>query len=110
MSVTGNLTQNMPASDQIVRLSFDNLYTIVFNGNKATGGSTSSITEIPYTTVKNLTVNGFYRNGYSFKRWNTKADGTGTSYSDKQNVSKLSATPNGTVTLNAERPPVTYHI
>lgn len=106
----GSFSQAMPASDQTVRLSFDNLYTIMFNGNNATGGSTSSITSIPYTTAKNLTANGFYRNGYSFKCWNTKADGTGTSYSDKQTVSKLSATPNGTVTLYAEWQPVTYHI
>ena len=118
MGVTGKLSQTMPASDQIVRLSFDNLYTIVFNGNftakgvtgKPTGGSTSSMTNIPYTTTKNLTANDFYRHGYTFKCWNTKSDGTGTSYSDKQSVSKLSATPNGTVTLYAEWQPVTYHI
>lgn len=106
----GSLSETMPSSDQTVRLSFDNLYTIVFNGNNATGGSTSSITNIPYTTAKNLTANGFYRNGYSFSGWTGNANGTGSSYSNKQSVSKLSATPNGVVNLYVKWTPVTYHI
>lgn len=36
-------------------------------------------------TVK-LKANEFTRNGYSFKNWNTKADGSGVKYDDKQSV------------------------
>lgn len=97
----GSLSESMSASDKIIRLSFDNFYTIVFDGNNATGSSTSSITNIPYTTAKNLTANGFYRDGYSFTGWTGNTNGTGSSYSNQQTVSKLSATPNGVVNLYA---------
>ena len=38
------------------------------------------------TTTNNLHENSFTRENYTFKEWNTKADGTGTSYSDKQSI------------------------
>jgi uncharacterized repeat protein (TIGR02543 family) len=34
----------------------------------------------------NLTANEFTKNGYTFKNWNTRADGTGTSYPDGASV------------------------
>lgn len=34
----------------------------------------------------NLAKNTFLREGYQFKEWNTKADGTGTSYTDEQSI------------------------
>ena len=36
----------------------------------------------------NINENTFTRQGYKFIGWNTKADGTGTSYSDKQEISE----------------------
>lgn len=76
-------------------------YTIAFNGNGATSGSTASM---PMTAgvEKSLTPNGFVRNGYIFSGWNTKADGTGVSYTDKQTVKNLSLTAGATVTLYAQ--------
>ena len=106
----GTISDTMPASDQTVRLSFDSIYTIVFNGNNANGGSTSSMNNLAYSDSKTLSQNGFYRYGYSFSGWTGNANGTGSSYSNKQTVSKLSATPNGKVTLYAKWTPVTYKI
>ena len=42
-----------------------------------------------YDVAKALTSNGYSLAGYTFGGWNTKADGTGTSYSDGQNVKNL---------------------
>lgn len=61
-----------------------NKYTITFNPNGGTG------TMSPQTVVDgvpvNLHANAFTRNDYSFKCWNTKANGSGTSYSNGSSV------------------------
>jgi uncharacterized repeat protein (TIGR02543 family) len=54
-----------------------------------------------YDDPKTLTANAFTKTGYTFNGWNTKADGSGTSYADKASVSKLTATNGATVTLYA---------
>lgn len=54
---------------------------------KANGGTGSDYTQtVKYNTSTALTANTFTRTGYTFAGWNTKTDGTGTSYNDKQNV------------------------
>lgn len=56
-------------------------YSISYNGNGATGGSTSQQTkwlDFPIT----LQSNGFTRPGFRFVRWNTSASGSGTSYNE----------------------------
>ena len=78
-----------------------NTYTINYNGNGNTGGSTASSSHT-YDTSKALTSNGFIKTGYSFKNWNTKADGSGTSYSNGASVKNLTVTNGGTVTLYAQ--------
>lgn len=82
-----------------------NSYVISFNGNGSNGGTTAS-EAMTYDTSKNLTANGFSRTGYHFKTWNTKADGTGTSYADKASVKNLAES--GTVTLYAQWTKNTY--
>lgn len=78
-----------------------NTYTVSYNGNGNTGGSTDSSSHT-YDTAKTLTTNGFTRTGYSFSGWNTKSDGSGTAYTDGQSVSNLTSTNGGTVTLYAQ--------
>lgn len=78
-----------------------NTYTVAYNGNGATGGSTASSSHT-YGSAKALTANGFTRTGYTFAGWNTKADGTGTNYSNQQSVTNLTSTNGGTVTLYAK--------
>lgn len=78
-----------------------NTYTVKYDGNGNTGGSTASSSHT-YNTSKALTSNGFTKIGYSFNGWNTKADGSGTSYSDGASVTNLTATDGATVTLYAQ--------
>ena len=78
-----------------------NTYTVKYNGNGNTGGSTAGSSHT-YDTAKGLTANGFTKTGYTFKNWNTKADGLGTSYADKASVKNLTATNGATVTLYAQ--------
>ena len=55
-----------------------------------------------YDTAVKLTGNAFKRTGYQFNGWNTKADGTGTSYTNKEEVKNLAAKEGKTVTLYAQ--------
>lgn len=64
-----------------------NTYTVKYNANGGTGTTASSTHT--YGTAKALTANGFSKTGYSFTGWNTAANGSGESYSDKQSVSTL---------------------
>ena len=79
-------------------------YTIAFNGNGNTGGSTASMT-MAKDESKKLTANGFTKTGNSFTGWNTKANGSGTAYTNKQSVKNLSTTNGATVTLYAQWTP-----
>lgn len=77
-----------------------NTYTVKYDGNGNTGGSTASSSHT-YDEAKALTTNGYTKTGYTFAGWNTKADGTGTSYADKTSIKNLTATNGATVTLYA---------
>ena len=60
---------------------------------KANGGTGDDYTQkVTYNTSTALTANTFTRTGYTFVGWNTKTDGTGTSYTDKQKVTLTSNT------------------
>lgn len=54
-------------------------YSVTYDGNGSTGGSTASQTKT-YGTALALRSNGFTRTGYTFSKWNTRADGGGTAY------------------------------
>ena len=86
-----------------------NTYTVKYNGNGENSGTTPSSSHT-YDTAKNLTANGYVKNGYQFVGWNTQANGSGTSYSDKQSIKNLTATNGGTVTLYAQWKPYTLTI
>lgn len=43
------------------------------------------------TPVTHLTVNGFFKTGYEFAGWNTCPDGSGRTFSDKEEVNNLTA-------------------
>ena len=55
-----------------------------------------------YGTRKTLSSNSFSRTGYTFTGWNTKANGTGTSYSNGGTMTTGTTTSGGTVTLYAQ--------
>jgi hypothetical protein len=54
-------------------------YTVSYNGNGATSGSTAAQTKW-YGDTLTLRQNGFARTTYDFVSWNTASDGSGTSY------------------------------
>lgn len=76
------------------------VYTVSFNAN---GGTGNMATQDIYTDVPTaLNSNSFTApKNESFYRWNTKADGTGTSYTDGQTVTNLAAT-GSTIVLYAQ--------
>ena len=59
-------------------------YTLKFNANGATGAMEDQI--FIYDTSQKLIKNTYVKEGYKFKEWNTKADGTGSAYSDEEIV------------------------
>ena len=85
-----------------------NSYTIAFDGNGSTSGSTESFAAT-YDKAATLTANGFQRAGYTFTGWNTKVDGTGTAYTNKQSVN-IATDEGATVTLYAQWRPNTYTV
>ncbi|MEA4895210.1 MAG: InlB B-repeat-containing protein, partial [Oscillospiraceae bacterium] len=87
-----------------------NSYTVVFNGNGATGGSMSSQSFTYDESEKALTSNNFVRTGYTFEGWNTAPNGSGTPYADGKKVQNLTAMNNNTITLYAVWTPNSYTI
>ena len=81
-------------------------YTVVFDKND--GDGTMDGMTFTYDVAKQLTSNSFARTNYRFTGWNTKANGSGTSYSDGASVSNLTATQGETVTLYAQWEAVSY--
>lgn len=94
-------------------------YTIAYDGNGATGGSTASSSHV-YDAAKALTSNGFRRAyrltcdaqggttgvkqlacTWGWKAWNTRPDGRGSSYGNKASVKNVRAT-SGTTKLYAQ--------
>lgn len=58
--------------------------TVSFHANGGQGTQTDQI--FIGTIPQNLKMNLFTNMGYKFKAWNTKADGSGTSYNDGQSI------------------------
>ena len=84
-------------------------YTIKYNGNGATGGSTANSSHT-YDEAKKLTKNGYSLPGYRFTGWNTAANGSGTSYTDEQSVTNLSTTNGAVINLYAQWAESVYKI
>lgn len=61
-----------------------NKYKVKFNANDGTNNYTEQ--EVVHGTATVLNQNIFTREGYDFEGWNTKADGSGDSYSDLEEV------------------------
>lgn len=76
-------------------------YTISFDKNRGSGSMKNISVAYAGKTVK-LPANKFKRTGYTFAGWNTKKNGKGKSYKNKQKVSALTAKNNATVKLYAQ--------
>ncbi|MCR5434014.1 MAG: InlB B-repeat-containing protein, partial [Bacteroidaceae bacterium] len=78
-------------------------YTVSFDANGGTG--TMNDQRFNWNTQHALPASTFILDGYDFAGWNTKADGSGTNYSDGQTVDNL-----GDITLYAQWTPANYSI
>ena len=85
-----------------------NTYTIKFNSNGGSGKQSNQ--KLTYGKQSNIATNKFYRKGYTFIGWNTKANGTGTAYSNKATVKNLTSKNGGSITLYAQWKKNTYKI
>jgi len=74
-----------------------NQYTVIYNNNGGAGEMENSV--FTFDRPSNLRASTFTKVGYTFANWNTAADGTGETYSDRASVSTL--TTEGEVTLFA---------
>lgn len=77
-------------------------YRIRFDGNKADATGTTPEMSMRYGETKPLSPNGFSSPSAKWTGWNASADGTGSSYSNGQDVKNLTAEDGGTVTLYAQ--------
>ena len=75
-------------------------YTIVFNSNTENASQVEQT--FNFDEEKKLTKNVFTKERYTFIKWNTQADGTGTSYIDEQLVKNLIFEDNGSLNLYAQ--------
>ena len=87
-----------------------NTYSVSYVKNGTGVEGTMKNSSHTYNTAKKLTANAYTRTGYDFKGWNTKADGSGTSYNDKASVKNLTSTNGKTVTLYAIWAKKTYTV
>lgn len=85
-----------------------NTYYIKFNNNGGSGNMADQTHT--YDQEKTLTANSFTKVGYTFNGWNTKADGTGTSYTDKKSVKNLTSENGATINLYAQWKANTYYV
>lgn len=75
-------------------------YTLAFNANGGTGemASHNAVRDIDW----GVPDSSFTRSGYAFNGWNTKADGSGTSYAAGSTIKKNTQAAGSTLTLYAQ--------
>lgn len=99
--LTNNSTNQITISKITAEpVACQNVYTIAFDGNGATSGSTSS-KKCAYGSSCALNNNEYVKTGYNFAGWGTSAN-SGVVYNNLQWVSNLSSTDGATVTLYAQ--------
>ena len=97
----GSWSFTMPEQNVVVSASFAFVgYNVHFDANGGEGTMADQV--FVFDEAQLLRHNAFTRDGYNFTGWNTEAAGSGTSYSDRQNVSDLTTTVGATVTLYAQ--------
>ena len=101
--VEGSDNWNAVAAQTIEATIAPGLYTVSFDANGGSGDAMESM-QLTYDGDWAMLPACTYTapDGKAFKNWNTAADGTGTTYDDKDWVCNLTDEPNGTVVLYAQ--------
>ena len=75
-------TFSMPAANVVLYAQWEAIdYTVTYNANNGTGAPVDSKSPYPYDDeVEVLGPGTMTKTGYTFVKWNTKADGTGADY------------------------------
>ena len=97
-TTTNPTTFTMGTADANLEAVFEAVYTVTYDANGGTGTMTDE--NSPYTSGSTVTVlaNAFTRDGYDFSEWNTKDDGSGSSYDpDDDKNNKFTITANTTL-------------
>ncbi len=76
------------------------VYSVKYDAN--TGKGEMDNTSHTYDVLATLPSNDFYKTGYSFVGWNTKGDGSGTSYAAGAQIKNLTTDAGNSVTLYAQ--------
>ena len=77
-----------------------NPYSVVFDANGGSGEMADQ--QLTYDIAANLNANVFAKTGYTWKGWNTAADGSGQAFADEQAVMNLVSESGGKITLYAQ--------
>lgn len=85
------------------------IYTVHFDKNSDEAMGTMEDQDFVCNRMQALTANAFTRTEYALNGWNTAADGSGNSYSDRQEVENLT-TEAQTITLYAQWMSIYYTI
>ena len=98
-----------------IGFSFDfsplmSIYHVDYDKNADSATGTMANQDMVVDRTYNLSANSFSRTGYDWNGWNSSADGSGTSYSNKQSVTNLTTTNGGTYTMYAQWNPHKYKV
>jgi len=108
-TVDNNTVVAVAGNHTLVATWVANTYTVVYDGNENTSGTTASSTHT-YDTEATLNANGYNRIGYSFAGWNTHADGSGISYANNETILNLISEDGGSITLYAQWKNATFTV
>ena len=106
---SGQTQDNVTVSGNTYQIWLHTKYQIEFNGNGAENGNMPN-QQYYYGFSQNLNANQYAKAGHTFTGWNTKPDGTGTTYANAQSISNLTNKPNGKITLYAQWKPNNYTV
>lgn len=95
-----NLGENQNETISFTAQWKENMYKIRFHENGGVGSMEDD--DYIYDEKKPLTKNVFTKEFYKFKNWNSKADGTGISYQDMQEVTNLTDKDGEIINLYAQ--------